>query len=59
MYFIQKSTEKDWIAGQAYIYPLLGSKALEYIVVRFDLPSVFSWQFKYVGFDKHSLIYLL
>ena len=21
--FIQKSTEKDWIAGQAYIYPLL------------------------------------
>jgi hypothetical protein len=22
-YFIQKSTEQDWIAGQGYLYPLL------------------------------------
>ena len=23
MCFIQKSTKKDWIAGEAYVYPLL------------------------------------
>ena len=42
MYFIQKSTEKDWIAGQAYIYPLLiqgysNNRVYNYYTIKYNI----------------------